>query len=243
MITSIAATKIIPTFYTYVIGGQACSQAKYCDCNTSTGDTLCTKGAQWIRDNRAPIVNAYAQYAKMLNAKFPDKPMIWWLEGDYHQYAEVTTQSNVLSYPEAGALISDIATAIKTNQPKARVGINHAPWISDAQAQQFWSNMPISVLDLIWVQGAGDTDKFPNSWTEGTSNFAWLHEKTGLPIMAETSYGAPDRWTTTTADNVNARIESGVVGVLINFPKAAWSSAADFATKTANFAALNSTCQ
>lgn len=242
MVAAVASTKIIPTFYTYVIGGQAKLRDGYGDCNTSTGDTLCTKGAQWIRDNRAQVVNAYAQYAKMLATKFPTKPMIWWLEGDYHQYAESTTQSNALTYPEAGQLAADITTAIKTNQPLARVGMNHAPWISDAQAQQFWSNMPNQQLDLIWVQGSGDTDKFPNSWTDGTSNYAWLHQKTGLPIMAETSYGAPDRWTTATADNVNARIASGVIGVLVNFPKAAWSSPADFASKTAQFANLNSTC-
>lgn len=242
MVQAIAATDIIPVFYTYVIGGQACSQAGYCDCNNSTGDTLCTQGAQWIRDNRGQVVNAYAQYAKMLSAKFPEKPMIWWLEGDYHQYAEVTTQSSPLTYPEAGELIRDITNAIKSNQPGARVGVNHAPWITDAQAQQFWSNMPNDILDLIWVQGAGDSATFPNSWGQGTANFAWLHQKTGLPIMAETSYGAPDRWTTTAAVDVNARIASGVVSVLINFPKAAWSSADDFGTKTQGLSSLDSTC-
>lgn len=242
MVEDLAGTDVVPVFYTYVIGGQACAQAGYCDCNTSTGDTLCTRGAEWITANRPQIVNAYAQYAKLLATRFPDQPMVWWLEGDYHQYAEVTTQSQPLTYAEAGALIRDITTAIKTNQPQALVGLNHAPWITDAQAQQFWSNMPNDVLDLIWVQGAGDSDKFPNSWTEGTSNYTWLHDKTGLPIMAETSYGAPDRWTTASVADVNARIASGVVSVLINFPKAAWSSAADFTTKTQALSSLNPTC-
>ena len=40
----------------------------------------------------------------------------------------------------------------------------------------------------------------------------------------------------------DARIASGVVSVLINFPKAAWSSADDFGTKTQGLSSLDSTC-
>jgi hypothetical protein len=157
---------------------------------------------------------------------------------------KTTTQSNPLTGPEAGQLAREIVAAIKKNQPNAIVGLNHAPWITDGESQLYWSNMPVDVLDLVWVQGAGDSDIFPNSNTTNaaTANYAWLRKKTGLPIMAETSYGLPDRWTTATADQINARIANGVIGVLENFATSLWTDAKTFATATSVSASLNSTC-
>lgn len=245
MVKATASTNVVPTFYTYVIGGQAKEQGGFGDCNTdSDGHNLCSDGAQWIRDNRAQVINAYAQYAKLIQSIMGSKPAIWWLEGDYIQYT-YGEQSKPLTYAEAGQLVRDIISAIKANQPSAVVGVNHSPWITDGLAQMYWTAMPVDIIDLVWVQAAGDSDTFPNSnpTNAGTANYAWLHQKTGLPIMAETSYGAPDRWmSSATEANVNERIANGVVGTLINFPKSAWTSAADFTSKTSKYAALSSTC-
>jgi hypothetical protein len=59
--------------------------------------------------------------------------------------------------------------------------------------------------------------------------------------MAETSYagrGANDRWSTTTAANINARIANGVISVLVNNPPTNYQSAF-----TALNPGLGSTCQ
>jgi hypothetical protein len=215
LVQSIASTDRMVVFYTYFIGFQACRVGGYCDCNTEPPPNLCSNGAQWIRDNRAQIVRAYGEYARVVYQRSPNKPVIWWLEGDFIQYS-YADQTNELSYAELGALSRDITCAIKSNMPNAVVGMNHSPWINDDQFRGFWNAQPNDVLDLVWVQGAGDSGTFPNSWGQSTANYRSLNMITGRPIMAETSYGLPDRWSTTTASNINARISEGVIGVMIN---------------------------
>ncbi len=230
-------------FYTYFIGFQACKQGGYCDCNTSAAPNLCSNGAQWIRNNSAILINAYGQYAKAVYAASPNKPVIWWLEGDFVQYTVGggSTQQNPLSYAEAGTLTRQIICAIKANEPNAIVAMNHSPWNSDAVSQAFWTAMPKDALDLIWVQGPGDSDTLTNSGTYNatTANYKWLHDYTGLKIMAETSFagaGANNRWTSTTAANINARIANGVIGVLVSNPPSTYQS------NISGFSSLSSTC-
>ena len=229
LVQSIAGTSSMVVFYTYFIGFQACKIGGFCDCNTDTDShTLCTDGAQWIRSNRAALINSYAQYAKRIYAVSPNKPTIWWLEGDFVQYS-YKTQSSPLSYAELGALARDITCAIKSNQPNAVVAMNHSPWIANDEATGFWGAQPLDVLDLVWVQGPGDTDVFLNSGTYNatTANYAWLHQKTGKKLMAETSYassGQNDRWSTASATAINGRISNGVIGVLVNNPPSNYQS-------------------
>ena len=135
-----------------------------------------------------------------------------------------------MSYAELGQLAREITNAIKANEPNAIVAMNHSPWISNEQAQDFWSAMPTDVLDLIWVQGPGDSDTLTNSgsYNAETANYTWLHTYTGLNIMAETSFagsGQDDRWSTASASDINARMNSGVVGVLVNNPPSNYQSA------------------
>jgi hypothetical protein len=228
-------------FYAYFIGFQACRQGGFCDCNTDTdGHTLCTDGAQWIRTNRAVLINMYAQYAKRVYSVSPNKPVIWWLEGDYVQYS-YPAQSNPLTYAELGALTRDITCAIKSNEPNAIVAMNHSPWISVDQANGFWGAQPLDVLDMVWVQGYGDSGVMPNTgaYNASVATYTWLRQKTGRTIMAETSFagaGTPDRWTTTTAANINQRIAEGIVGVGVTNP------AANMQTAIQGFA-LSSVCQ
>ena len=232
LVKSVSSTSSMVVFYTYFIGFQACKRDGYCDCNNSSPPNLCTNGAQWIRDNRAILINAYGQYAKAVYANSPNKPVIWWLEGDMVQYTVggSSTQANPLSYAEAGQLSRDITCAIKSNQPNAIVAVNHSPWNADAVSQGFWGAQPVDVLDLIWVQGPGDSDTLTNSGTYNatTANYKWLHSTTGLKIMAETSFagsGTADRWSTTTAANINARIANGVIGVHVNSPASNYTTA------------------
>ena len=88
----------------------------------------------------------------------------------------------------------------------------------------------MDVLDLIWVQGPGDSAAFVNAgeYNKDTANYGWLGRKTGRPIMAETSYagnGQPDRWTNASASAINSRIAEGVIGVLVDKPASNYQSA------------------
>ncbi len=151
--------------------------------------------------------------------------------GDFVQYS-YADQSNPLSYADLGALARDITCAIKSNQPSAVVAMNHSPWISDEQADGFWSAQPMEVLDLVWVQGPGDSAAFVNAgeYNAGTANYGWLRQKTGRPIMAETSYAGnsqADRWTNASASAINSRISEGVIGVLVDKPGSNYANAID----------------
>ncbi|MGC4067900.1 MAG: hypothetical protein QM784_25250 [Polyangiaceae bacterium] len=241
--SQVANAKATLVYYTYFIGYQANLMGGFGDCNVdmSDGHNLCSDGAQWIRDNRALIVEMYANYAKKTYEQSPSKPVIWWLEGDYVQYS-YSKQSNPLSMSELGALARDITCAIKSNMPNAVVGMNHSPWISNEQANAFWSAQPIDVLDLVWVQGPGNTGTLVNSgeYNATTANYAWLKTKTGRPIMAETSYagnGQDDRWTTASVANINQRVQEGVIAVLVNKPSS------NYASTIASLSGISSICQ
>ena len=93
---------------------------------------------------------------------------------------------------------------------------------------------------MAWVQGAGNTDSFVNAgdYNAQTANYAWLHDKIGRPIMAETSFagqGQDDRWLSAGAGAINERISNGVIGVLINNPPGNYQSSI--------LSGLDSTCQ
>ena len=224
----VASGNAMAVFYAYFIGfdGHA---AGLPDCNVGGPPNLCTNASQWVRDNRAILINQYAQYAKAVYAASPNKPVIWWLEGDFVQYT-YSGQINAFSYAELGQLARDITCAIKSNEPNAVVAMNHSPWIADNISTAFWSAMPMDVIDMVWVQGPGNSDAFVNagSYNATTANYAWIYQKTGRTIMAETSYagsGSDDLWTTTSAANINARIGHGVIGVLVNNPGANYQTA------------------
>ncbi len=237
LVESVANTSSMVVFYAYFIGFQACYQGGYCDCNTDSGENLCSHGATFIRNNWDVIVRAYGEYARVVYQRSPNKPVIWWLEGDFIQYS-YEDQQNPLSYAELGQLARDITCAIKTNQPNAVVAMNHSPWISDDQFSGFWGNQPVDVLDMVWVQGYGDSSTLPNSWGQDTANYTSLRSITGRPIMAETSYGLPDRWSDTSASNINARISEGVIAVMVNETPGNYQSATESLSPQ-----LNSTCQ
>jgi hypothetical protein len=232
IVSRLASSTTSIVYFAYFIGFQANLMSGFGDCNVDMDDeTLCTRGAQWIRDNRNLIIEMYANYARMVHRTSPGKQVIWWLEGDFIQYS-YGDQQNPLSYAELGALARDITCAIKSNQPSAVVAMNHSPWISDEQSDDFWSAQPMEVLDLVWVQGPGDSEAFVNAgeYNKDTANYGWLRQKTGRPIMAETSYagdGQPDRWTNASASAINSRIAEGVIGALVDNPGSNYESAID----------------
>jgi hypothetical protein len=217
--TMAATTNNFAVFYTYFIGFQAKNQGGLGDCNTKSPPNLCTNASAWIRANRPQLINAYGQYAKAVYAASPNKPTIWWLEGDFVQYSDAG-QVTPLSYVELGQLAHDIACAIKTNEPNAIVAMNHSPWITNTSLNQFWENMGPEI-DMCWLQAPGDQEVLNNSYADnGRWDSLSVHIK-HRPIMAETSYGSlpgtrGDGWTTTTAAQINTRIAEGAIAVLFN---------------------------
>jgi hypothetical protein len=244
LVRDLANTNAVPVYYAYHIGYMT-SEDGYGDCNTDfDGQNLCTHGAQWIRDNRERLIDAYANYASMTYDANPNKGVVWLLEGDFVQYT-YEEQTQGLSIDELGELATDIVCAIKSNAPNAIVAINHSPWISDDLADEFWNAMPLELTDLVWTTGVGNNDGFinqtggPNEYNARSANYQYLSELTGKGIVVDTSFGASqaaDSWSNNDAGTLNDRISEGVIAANVTDPPNDYQSRLDGLS-------LNSTCQ
>jgi hypothetical protein len=236
----------LPAYYAYFIGYQAAA-AGFGDCNTDgDGQNLCTRGAQWVKSNRDRVVQMYANYARLTYQAVPSKPVVWLLEGDFIQYT-YAEQSSPLSMQELGTLANDIICAIKANQPNAVVAINHSPWITNDQTNQFWAAMPLNVTDFVWTTGVGNNNGFITSGTTAssyngtTARYSYVSNLTGKSILVDTSFGASqaaDSWSNQNAATLNGRISEGVMAVNVTEPPG------DYQTRISGLASqLSDVCQ
>ncbi|MET0412212.1 MAG: hypothetical protein ABW217_13000 [Polyangiaceae bacterium] len=219
---SFANGAAVPVYIAYFAAYRANIEAGLGDCNLDfDGNNLCNGGAQWIRDNRARLLDVYADYAARSYAVTSDRPVVWIIEPDFSQYA-AASQSNPFTMPELGQLASDIMCAIKSNMPNAVLALNHSTWLAGAELRSFWSAMPLDLIDLVHVTSSADIpDGYfnagdANGREDGT--FRFLNQLTGKPILADTSFGVTtmqDSWSTASPQTLNARIADGVAGVLI----------------------------
>jgi len=216
----LAGTSLVPVYVAYVIGFLGHANG-IVDGNQDGAKKLTTDGAQLIRDHRQAIVDAYGWYATKTHAAWPDKPLVWMLEGDFVQYADAA-QKNALSFAELAALAGDITCAIKGNMPNAVVAIDQSSWNSDDVTNGFWGALDAAGVnyDMVWTTGVGNnkgyiqSDTNDTSYNHATATYKYLHELTGRTIMVDTSAGisaAGDSWSIATAGDLNARIAEGVI--------------------------------
>lgn len=222
LVTTLASTNAIPGFYAYFIG----YALPDCNVEPNNPNNLCHAGAQYIRDNRSAIISRYANYAQKAYQANPNKPVVWLLEGDFVQYT-YAEQSNPLSLAELGALAGDITCAIKGAAPNALVAVNHSPWVANNLANQFWDAMPLADFDFVWTTGTGTNNGYINADTSSstynaaTATYAWVHGKTGMGILVDTSFGPSqqaDSWSSATSAQLNARISEGVIAANVTQP-------------------------
>jgi hypothetical protein len=195
------------------------------DQNTSpNGPNLATGGAALIKANRAKIVTMYANYARDTYAVWKTKPLVWFLEGDFIQYADAG-QSSPLTMAELGQLAADITCAIKSNMPNAVVAINHTTWNADDETNSFWCEMKRADYDLVWTTGVGNNGNFIEAvgaagyYNAATATYPYVHALTGKNIAVDTSYGASamsDSWSNQPAPTLMNHIGNGVIGVNIS---------------------------
>lgn len=212
---------VVPLYIAYITAYKANQEAGLGDCNLDFDANLCTGGAQFIRQNRARLIDMYASYAQRSYAVYPNRPVIWVLEPDLSQYAEGQS-GNPLSMAELGSFTQDIICAIKTNMPNAVIALNHSTWLTGNQTRAFWGAMPLDLVDMLHITSQANvpggyfntTDA--NGRAEGT--FAFLNQLTNKPILADTSFGITtmqDSWSSSDAATLNQRIGDGVIGALI----------------------------
>lgn len=227
-LTQMAKSSSVPVYYAYFIGFLGSANG-FADQNVNpNGPNLATDGAQLIRSKRAKLIDLYASYAAQSARAFPDKPVVWLLEGDFVQYT-YKEQKQTLSMQELATLARDISCAIKSNMPRAVVAINHTTWLSDEVTNQFWDAMASVNYDLVWTTGVADNMGFlernakADTYNAATATFAYVARKTGRKILVDTSFGLSgmaDSWSTAGAQLLNQRIADGVLAANVTMPPA-----------------------
>ncbi len=203
------------------------------------------------------IVQAYAYYAQQTQKAWPTRPLVWLIEGDFIQYAassqvasltSTSGASAALSYAQLGQLAALIASAIKSNMPRAIVAFDDSSWISDAERPLYWQGIAQASADydMVWTTGVGNHAPFVSAGTMAsdyngmTATYSWLHGHTGKTILVDESAGASqqaDTWSNQSAGAINALIADGVVAVNVSGAPSTYQT-----NVTALQAHLDSTC-
>jgi hypothetical protein len=229
---TLASTAALPVYYAYFIGFLGSANG-FADQNVNpNGPNLATDGAQLIRTQRAKLIELYASYARQSARAWPDKPLVWLLEGDFVQYT-YKEQKQALSMQELATLARDISCAIKGNMPNAVVAINHTTWLSDEVTNQFWDAMASAgvAYDLVWTTGVANNAGFferdakPGIYNQATATYGYVARKTGRKLLVDTSFGLSgmgDTWASASPSVLNQRIADGVIAANVTMPPATY---------------------
>lgn len=219
-----------PVFYSYIIAFLGRRDNGLGDCDVSGGNNLCTKGAEYIKQNKSRIRDKYSELISAIKNDWgTSKTIIFFMEPDYYQYT-YPEQSSSLSFQEAGQLMEELVDIIKNALPNALISMDISPWIEDQGKTSSWYGaMPMDKIDFLNTSGgvaeaASQLIKGNNQMTySGVSNL------TGKPIFADCGYGAGGGGTGHNSawddvNNIKARIKDGVIGILQDSPNSSWGS-------------------
>jgi hypothetical protein len=182
----------MPAFYAYFIAFMGRQLWGLQDCDMP-GKNLCEKGAEFIRQNRAKIVSAYANFASQAAQIIgSNRQVLWLIEPDFYQYYSDQRQENgVLSGSYMRSLFDDFALAIKKSLPNAQISWDISPWASESQMRQWWGffrdSPNINYLHTSGGSAQPNADaifNFPTSLT-----YSFMNKLTGKKIIADTGYG------------------------------------------------------
>lgn len=215
-----------PMWKAYIIAEGAKTAMGLTDCNVGGGSgTLCEKGANYIRTNRATILSQYKAYAAFAASRWgKTDPFIWALEPDFVQYTDGSQQGGGISYADGKTLLSDIIDVIKAEMPNAKISMDISPWKD--QSVVIPGMIPVSKIDFMNTSGGvsqpGGTIKDITTWSS-----VWNITKKG--IIADDGYGTAGVPTNpnpgwTDVNNLKARINDGVIGLYEAVPPKSWGN-------------------
>lgn len=210
-----------PVWYSRIVAEGAKLSLGIEDCDSS-GVGVCSQGAQYIRDNRAKIVNqykAYATFAANSTTWGTNKPIVFVLEPGFLRYTS-SKQKNALSFFEASQFLSEVAASIKAILPNAWISVDLPPTAGNT----WWSQaIPLSQIKFLSTTGGEssptETVKAGDSLAWST---AWGFSRKGM--LADDGYqtkGVPDsNWLD--ENHLNARIADGVIGLVEAIGDTGW---------------------
>ena len=227
MVTWASNNNKTPVFYTYVVA----KSSGLPDCDVSSGNNLCTGGANYLINNVATISRNYANIARSIRTIYGDvasKPIIFLMEPDYYQYfSDNRQQPRRITAAEAGAFMKQMIDSIRTVLPNsARFGFDIAPWANNTYRDTFIPAFDMSQFTFSYTSGGrteGNAARIrPN---DNNNNITWENAVTwtGKPLIADAGYGvgggcdnSGGGWNT--ASNITARIADGVVALTQKCP-------------------------
>jgi hypothetical protein len=197
-----------------------------CDCNVTGGscvpsNDLCHHGAAQIKADFTDIVNAYKSYSQGFAACYgTTKSIVFEMEPDWYQYT-ISSQSAPWTPAQAGTMLGQLVTALKSSLPNARFSIDVSPWVDNNgqdNGAAWYQNFDMSLFTFVNTSGGGTNANTAQIRSSNLMTWAGLSQVTGKPILADTGYGANGEaagedplWNV--AANINARMADGVISI------------------------------
>jgi hypothetical protein len=218
----------LPVIYGYIIAFAARRDQNLQDCNVTSGASLCTGGAAYIRDHFTDrILALYKKYATGVASSWgTTNPVIWLMEPDYYQYASDSRQSGgTLTFQQAGDYMHQIVAAIKAILPNAVFSMDISPWMTTATLTQWTAAFQMGDFTFMSTS-AGATLANSSNIRENQLTWAQVYNATQKPIIADASYGGsqPHDANWDNATNLKARIAEGVTAISHVVVPSNWSS-------------------
>ena len=120
-----------PYIYLYHIAGKAKTDKNIQDCNFTQdpNNTLCKKGAKYIRENTESITQAYINTANQIkNLYGTTKPILLHFEPDFYQYSQDTQEGGALTPTQASSSMNVWTRTVKSILPNSSLVMDISPW-------------------------------------------------------------------------------------------------------------------
>jgi hypothetical protein len=226
----------VPIVVAYLAAGIVKRRHSICDCNVTTcgsGNDLCRQGAALIKQDKQTILNAYRSFSQGYAGCYgTTKPIVFAMEPDWYQYTG-STQTAPWTATEAGQIMTELVTALKSSLPNARFSMDVSPWVAPNNGGDhgatWFRNFDMSLFTFVSTSGGGTNANTAKIRSSNNMTWAGLRQASGKPILADTGYGAngvsageDPNWNV--AANVNARIADGVISISQYNPGSGWAN-------------------
>jgi hypothetical protein len=215
-----------PAYYCYIIAFTARRDWGLQDCDVGEPN-LCQQGTRFIREQKDRIIGQYEKYASGAAEIWgTETPMIWMMEPDYYQYCGSGQEGGGLTFQEAGDLMAELVAIIKKHLPNALVSMDISPWVS--RLEEWFGAFQMD--DFTFMNTSGGRTEADQERIRNVNPMTWrdVYELTGKPVIADDGYGVAgasighdDTWDV--ADNLNTRIQDGVIAITQANPREDWN--------------------
>jgi hypothetical protein len=210
-----------PYLYLYIAAGKARSDWDLEDCNTGAEKTktLCYRGAEYLRNNRQYVNQAYIDTANNIKKIYgTNKEIALHIEPDFYQYTNSDQLNGGLTFDEAAKDLNEWTDSIKKILPNSHLVMDVSPWNSDLKG---WSNI-MRNFDYAGIVGkrlSPNGDGTTPAGVDGRS-YAKISQDTGKQLILDDSHGVGGYWLPFDYDWSNKeltsqRFKDGIAAVIL----------------------------